>query len=225
MQQVVVFGNGQMASVMYFYLVHDSPFDVVAFTVDEDNIKEHVLMEVPVVPFQNLERSHPPDRFALSIPISYRQVNQLRAAKYEEAHSKGYHLINYISSRASTWPGLETGDNCIIMEGSVIQPFAKIEADVFLGCGSIVGHHCVISEHCFIAPGAVMLGHVKVGPYCFLGANSTIRDGVTVARECIIGAGVTISRNTQPKEVYVAERTEPSKKHSDELRQWLTWLR
>jgi sugar O-acyltransferase (sialic acid O-acetyltransferase NeuD family) len=225
MEQVVVFGNGQMASMLYFYLVHDSPFDVAAFTVDEDSMKDRVLMGVPVVPFQDIERSYPPEHFALSIPISYRQVNQLRADKYQKARSKGYRLINYVSSRASTWPGLEIGDNCIILEGSVVQPFTTIGNNVFMGCGSLVGHHCAIGDHCFIAPGAVILGHVEIGPYCFLGANSTIRDGVRVAEECIVGAGVSINRNTRAKEVYVPERAEPSKKRSDELRQWLTWTR
>lgn len=225
MEQVVVFGNGEMASMVYFYLKHDSVFKAVAFTVDQNHIKEDTLLGIPVVPFETLDRSHPPNRFALSIPISYRQVNQLRAAKYQEARSKGYKLINYISSRAFTWPGLETGDNSIILEGSVIQPFTTVGSNVFIGCGSLVGHNCLVGDHSFIAPGAVILGHVKIGAYCFLGANCTIRDGISVAAECIIGAGVTINRNTQPKEVYVAERTEPSKKRSDELRQWLTWSR
>jgi sugar O-acyltransferase (sialic acid O-acetyltransferase NeuD family) len=225
MNRVVIFGTGQMASMLYFYLLHDSPFDVVAFTVDEEHIQDHVLMGVPVVPFQDIERSHPPDQFAMSLPISYREVNRLRAGKYHEARAKGYRLINYVSSKASAWPGLEMGDNCIILEASVVQPFTSIGNDVFMGAGSIVGHHCKIGEHSFIAPGAVILGHVEVGPYCFLGANSTIRDGVKVAEECIIGTGVSINRNTQAKEVYVADRAEPSKKRSDELRQWLTWSR
>ena len=225
MRQVIVFGNGQMASMMCFYLQHDSPHEVVAFTVDGENIREDTLMGVPVVPFEELERSHPPAQFALSIPISYRNVNQLRAAKFEQARSKGYQFISYVSSRAVTWPGLIVGENSIILEGSIIQPFAEIGNNVFVGCGSIISHNCTVGDHCFIAPGAVMLGYVRVEPYCFIGGNATLRDGITIAPECVIGAGVTISRNTQAKEVYIGERIEPSKKRSDELRQWLTWCR
>lgn len=225
MEQVIVFGDGQMATMMYFYLTHDSPFEVVAFTVNREHIKDSTLLGIPVVPFEDLERSHPPSHFKLSIPLSYRSVNQLRAEKYYEAKSKGYGLINYISSKATTWPGLVLGDNCIILEGCVVQPFSEIASNVFMGCGSLVGHHCMVGEHCFLAPGAVALGYVRVEPYCLLGANSTIRDGITVARECVVGAGVTIGWNTKAQEVYIGQRTEPSKKRSNELRQWLTWSR
>lgn len=223
MEQVIVFGNGQMASMMSFYLTHDSPFEVVAFTVNKQHIKEETLLGLPVVSFEDLERSHPPDRFTLSIPISYRSVNQLRAEKYYEAKARGYRLINYVSSKAVTWPDLVIGDNCIILEGCVVQPFTKIDNNVFMGCGSLVGHHCLIGDHCFLAPGSVTLGYVRVEPYCLIGANATIRDGVTVARECVVGAGVTIGRNTKAQEVYIGDRVEASKKRSDELRQWLTW--
>jgi sugar O-acyltransferase (sialic acid O-acetyltransferase NeuD family) len=225
MKKLILFGDGQMAVMMAFYFTHDSPHEVAAFTVNRDHIKDSSLMNLPVVPFEDLQHTHPPDQFAMSIPLSYRNLNQLRADKYREAKDKGYTLVNYVSSKAMTWPDLVLGDNCILLEGSVVQPFSGIGSNVFVGCGSIVGHHCFIGDHCFLAPGSVALGYVRVDPYCLLGANCTIRDGVTVAEECIIGTGVTISRNTKAKEVYIAERTEPSKKRSDELRQWLTWSR
>jgi sugar O-acyltransferase (sialic acid O-acetyltransferase NeuD family) len=225
MHKVILFGNGQMASMICFYLRHDSPFEVAAFTVDEEHISEETLLGLPVIPFEEIEHRYPPDEFAMSVPISYRKVNQLRAEKYRQAKAKGYGLINYISSKATTWPGLVIGDNCIILEGCIVQPFAELGNNVIMGCSSLVGHDCVIGDHCFLAPGAVTLGYVRIGPYCFLGANSTVRDGITVASECLIGAGVNITRNTEEKQVFIGASTEPLSKRSDELREWLTWAR
>ena len=225
MESVVLFGNGQMASMTYFYLTHDSPFEVAAFTVDREHVTETTLLGLPVVPFEDIENLYPPGEFAMSIPISYRNGNQLRAEKYHQARAKGYRLITYISSKATTWPGLLIGDNCIVLEGCVIQPFAEVGNNVIMGCGSLVGHHSTIADHCFLAPGAVTLGFVRLESFCFLGANSTIRDGITVGSECVIGAGVCISRNAKPKQVYIDTPPEPLAKRSDELRQWLTWSR
>jgi sugar O-acyltransferase (sialic acid O-acetyltransferase NeuD family) len=224
-QKVVLFGNGQMTSMIHFYLSHDSTFQVVAFTVDGDQIKETTLFGLPVIAFEEIENRYPPDEVDMSIPISYRRVNQLRAEKYGQAKEKGYRLINYVSSKATIWPDLTMGDNCIVLEGCIVQPFAEIGNDVIMGCNSLVGHHSVISDHCFLAPGSVTLGNVRVGSYCFLGANSTVRDGVTLSGECVVGAGVTIGRNTKDREVYIDGQTDPLAKRSDELRQWLTWLR
>jgi sugar O-acyltransferase (sialic acid O-acetyltransferase NeuD family) len=225
MQKVILFGNGQMASMICFYLRHDSAFEVAGFTVDGEHIKQETLLGLPIIPFEEIERRYPPGEFAMSIPISYRKVNQLRAEKYYAAKAKGYPLINYISSKATTWPGLVIGDNCIILEGCIVQPFAEIGNNVIMGCSSLVGHDCVIGDHSFLAPGAVTLGYVRVGPYCFLGANSTIRDGITVASNCLIGAGVNITRNTEEKQVFIGPGAEPLSKRSDELREWLTWAR
>jgi sugar O-acyltransferase (sialic acid O-acetyltransferase NeuD family) len=225
MKKVVLFGNGQMTSMVCFYLTHDSSFEVAAFTVDEEYIQGDTLLGLPVVRFEDIELRYPPSEFQMLIPISYRNMNQLRAEKYRQAKAKEYQLINYISSRAMTWPGLRIGDNCIILEGCVVQPFANLGNNVIMGGSSMVGHDSVIGDHCFLAPGAVTLGSVLVGPYCFLGANSTIRDGITLGAECLVGAGVTISRNTQEKQVFVSQQPEALPKASDQLRQWLTWAR
>jgi len=209
----------------YFYLTHDSPYDVVAFTVNSRRLVDKSMFGLPIIAFEEVERQYPPADYAMSIPISYRGGNRLRAERYDEAKTKGYRLISYVSSRASVWPGLVIGDNCLILEGATVQPTAQIGNDVFVGVGALISHDDVIDDHCFIAPGAIALGNVRVGPYCLLGANSTIRDGITVASECVIGAGVTIRRDTQPGEVYVDSAGGPLPKSSDQLRNWLTWGR
>jgi sugar O-acyltransferase (sialic acid O-acetyltransferase NeuD family) len=224
-KRVVLFGTGQMASLVHFYLMHDSPYDVVAFTADAQRITEHTLQGLPVVPFEEVTDLYPPEDFEMSVPMMYSQLNHARAAKYQEAKAKGYRLINYVSSRASTWPDLVLGDNCFIAEGSMIQPFAEIGNDVIIANGGLVGHNTVIDDHCFVGPHAVTLGYVHVGPYCLLGANSTIRDGVTIGGECVIGAGVTIRQDTGPKQVFIGPRVAAVGKRSDELRSWLTWAR
>ena len=40
MSQVVLFGAGKIADVVYFQLTHDSPHEVVAFTVDGVHIAQ-----------------------------------------------------------------------------------------------------------------------------------------------------------------------------------------
>lgn len=224
MERVIVFGNGQPAEMNCFYLTHDSRYEVAAFTVDRAYIKESSLFGLPVVPFESIESIYPPDEYKMSLLISYRNMNRLKVEKYDQAKAKGYELVSYISSRASTWPGLVLGDNCFIYDNSVICPFAEIGNNVFIGPGSLISHHCVIKDHCFIGPNAVILGSTTVEPYCVIGANSTIRDGgVVIARECIIGTGVSIIKDTRERGVYINKPAELLGKPSNELGAWLTW--
>ena len=150
MDKVVLFGNGQIASVVYYYLTYDSPYEVVGFTVDRSHIQEESLFGLPIVPFEDVQSIFPPDEYKMFVSISYRQVNKLRAAKYYEAKEKGYRLISYISSKASIWTGLVIGDNCLIMENNVIQPFVEVGNNVIIWSGNHIGHHTVIKDHCFL---------------------------------------------------------------------------
>ena len=200
--KVVIFGAGSFAEVAYYYLTKDSPFEVVAFTVDERYVTEKEKFGLPVVPFEKIEGIYPPDKFKMFVAIAYRNLNKIRAKKYREAKEKGYELISYICSKAIVWDNVEMGDNCFIFEANVIQPFVKIGNDVIIWSGNHIGHHTTIGDHCFIASHAVISGHVKIEPYCFLGVNATLRDGITIAKECIIGADALIIKDTQERGVY-----------------------
>jgi sugar O-acyltransferase (sialic acid O-acetyltransferase NeuD family) len=221
-EKVVIFGAIEAAILSHFYLTHDSPYEVVAFTVNRAYIKEKTLCGLPIVPFEDIESIYPPGEYKMLIAILFGRLNRTREEKYHQAKVKGYQLVSYISSKAVTWPGLVVGDNCFIAENCVIQPYAKIGNNVTISTGSIIGHHSVINDHCFLAAGTIVLGLVTIEPYCFLGGNVTIRDGVTIARECIIGAGVFISENTQERGVYICIPPELLPNTSDVLSQWLT---
>jgi sugar O-acyltransferase (sialic acid O-acetyltransferase NeuD family) len=210
MKHVVIFGAGDTARLAYVYLAKDSPYQVAGFTVHATYVGEGRLMGMDIVPFEHLEDSYPPDQYAVLVAIGYEQVNQVRARVYDECKSRGYQLISYISSRAVHWGEFEVGENCFILENSVIQPFAKIGNNVTIGCGSHVGHDTEIGDHCYLGAGSMIPGRVRIGPYCFIGTNATIRNAITIARECVIGAGAVILRDTKPGGVYMGKNTAPA---------------
>jgi len=213
---VVVFGTGSFAQVAHYLLTHDSDHEVVAFTVNESHLTEQELMGVPVVAFEDVEQHFPPNEFKMLVAVGYRNVNRLRAEVYSVAKSKGYQLISYISSKCTFW-GEAIGDNCFIFEDNTIQPFVRIGNNVVIWSGNHIGHHSTIGDHCFISSHVVVAGHVDVGSYSFLGVNATIRDSISIGEACVIGAGAVILSSTEDKAVYVAERTRPARRTSDEI--------
>jgi sugar O-acyltransferase (sialic acid O-acetyltransferase NeuD family) len=151
------------------------------------------------------------------IAVGFQRVNRLRAERFEAARTLGYELVTYIHSSATVWPDLVIGDNCVVMEQTVIQPFAAIGDDVTLGPGSCVGHHSVIGDHCLLASHVDVSGNVRVEEYCFLGANATLRDGIKIGPSCVIGANVAILHDTGPNEVHVGPRAQLLPIPSDRL--------
>jgi sugar O-acyltransferase (sialic acid O-acetyltransferase NeuD family) len=218
MSKVVVFGTGSFAEVVKFYLDNDSPHEVVAFTVHRDNLPDDpTLAGLAVVPFEDLAESHPASDHAMFVAVGYRRVNQVRAEICGQARERGYELITYVCSKATTWGDTKIGDNCFIFEDNTIQPFVTIGDGVVLWSGNHIGHHSSIGDYCFVTSHVVVSGFTKIGAYSFLGVNSTFRDDISVGRSNVIGAGAIIMKPTEDDEVYIAQRTKPSGRKSHDI--------
>lgn len=217
MKKVIIFGTSEFAEVAHFYFTKDSEYEIVAFTANKEFIKKNELLGLPVIPFENIEKQYPPEEYSMFIAVVYTKVNKIREQIFNQAESKGYELVSYVNSKATTWEKIDMGRNCFILENVVIQPFVSIGNNVIIWSGNHIGHHSKINDHCFITSHVVISGNVTIGSHCFLGVNSTIRDGINIAPECIIGAGSVILKDTKPKQVYTTNSTILIPKNSDEL--------
>ncbi|BDU76462.1 acetyltransferase [Mesoterricola sediminis] len=223
MSKVIIFGSGGWAQYLHHCLTHDSPHEVVAFTVDGEYVKEPTLLGLPVVPFEDLPARFHPETHRMLVGLSYQQMNRLRQARYAQAKAKGYELISYVSSRAEVAPGVELGDNCLILEKAIVQPFVRIGADVTVCAAAIVGHHTTIRDHAFVAPAAVLLGLVGIGERCLIGANSTVYQGIQLEEGCLIGMGVCVNESAKAGSVFIQPSPEQMPQTSDELIPFLRW--
>jgi sugar O-acyltransferase (sialic acid O-acetyltransferase NeuD family) len=158
------------------------------------------------------------------VSLSFQRMNRLREERYLQAKQKGYSFLNYVSSRAVTWPDLSLGENCLISEQTIVHPFVKIGSNVIVGANATIGHHSVIGDNVFIAPGAVILGGVHIESHSVIGANASVKEGVRIGRECLIGMGVSVYQNTSARQALVRRPPELLPKPSNELDRWLSWV-
>jgi len=218
MSRVVVFGTSQWADLALFYLTHDSPHEVIGFTVDGEYLSEPEFRGLPVRAFEDIEQWYSPDDTAMFIPISFKRMNHVRAERFEAAKQKGYTLLSYVSSKATTFPDFSCGENCFILEDNTIQPFVEIGDDVVMWSGNHIGHHTTIGDHVMITSHVVISGACTIEPYCFFGVNATVRDETVIGRETVVGAAVAIMKDTEPFSVYRTPAAEPVGIRSDKLR-------
>lgn len=195
MKQLVIFGTAEIAELAYYYFSHDSEYEVVAFTVDDDYVNSETLLGLPVVPFSQIAKRYPPLQYEMHVALSYSRLNQLRQEKYEQTKEKGYTLASYVSSKSVTWPDLTIGDNCFILENQTIQPTVKIGSNVMIWSGNHIGHGSVIGDHTYIASHVVISGHCTIGQRCFFGVNATVRDFCSIGNDCFITMDASITRN------------------------------
>lgn len=218
MREIVVFGGGDIAQLADFYFTHDSGQRVAAFTVDAAFKEGDSLFDKPLVPFEEVSSLYPPDQYDFFVALAYTNLNALRAKKVAEARAKGYRLTSYVSTRATTFPGFEVGENCFILEDNTVQPFARVGNNVTLWSGNHIGHHSTIEDDVFVASHVVISGGVRIGQACFVGVNVTIRDHVSVGARSVLGAGALVLSDVPEKSVLKTTATEISKVPSDRLR-------
>ena len=217
MARVVLFGVLDTAELAHFYLTHDSEYEVVAFTVTQEYLDRTTFCDLPVVPFEEVQDTYPPDGYRFFAPMTGRKMNQLRESIYLQAKDKGYELISYVSSKATVFPGATMGENCFILEDNTIQPFTTIGDNVVLWSGNHIGHHGTIKDHVFFTSHVVLSGHCNVDPYCFFGVNATVSNDLHIAEGSLIGMSASVTQDTEPWGVYTGVPARKKKVSSKDL--------
>src|ERR1700723_2726295 len=203
MARVIIFGVADFASLGHFYLNHDTPHEVVAFSVSAEYMPAGKTFEgLPVVEFEEVERKYSPADYGFFAPMSQRKMGHLREGVYKNIKAKGYEMISYVSSKATVWPGTKIGENCFILEDNTLQPFTEIGNNVVLWSGNHIGHHGMIKDHVTFTSQVVLSGHCVVEPYCFLGENAPIRAGLTMAKGTFVPRAPCITKNPGPGSMY-----------------------
>lgn len=206
MKKLIIFGDTVVAKLAHFYFMRDSDFEVVAFTVDRDYLANPEFCGLPVVEFESLSEAFSPDEYSLFIAMGPTAMNQIRAGKVSEAKSKGYSLASYISPHAVCHSNI--GDNCLVADNAVINPFSKIGDNNFFWEFSLICNDLEIGDHCYFSPRSVISSYSKIEDSCVVGTGSIIKAHANLARGTLVGARCYITRDTEGNSVFGERNSE-----------------
>lgn len=217
MKPIIVFGTGKIAEVVYYYLKHESEFEVKAFTCDSDYIADELFAGLPVLPFEEITATHPPEDYAMFIALGYQDLNRTRAQRVAQARSMGYTLISYVHRDAGLPADTEVGENCFIMNQTHIQPKVSLGDNVFVWSGALVGHHSTVGDNCWVTSTASICGQVTLGKNVFIGANATIGNDLRIGDNCLLGSNTLITKDLQEGAVVVEKSSEVLRINSEQF--------
>jgi sugar O-acyltransferase (sialic acid O-acetyltransferase NeuD family) len=216
MKKVVIFGTGELAQRIFFYL-KDSDDQVIAFCANKSKIDKEELLGLPVIAFENIKETFPPTEFSMFIALAYSEMNKKRTKFFNEAKNKGFELYSFVHPSTKIWDEFEMGENCFILANNVIQPFVKIGNNVLIGSNNLISHNTTIGDNCFITSNVTMGGHITMGKNCFVGLSATINQRIEIGDECIIGAGTIITKDINDKEVYAENSSKKLPQSSEHI--------
>ena len=211
--RLVIYGNGNMARMLFHFV--NQTHEVAGFCVDESCIEETEIEGLPVVPFEEVEQHFPPESHEMLIAVGFADMNEIRAAKYNEAKAKGYRLASYIHPSASVAANVQVGENAIILESVSIHPYSTLGNNVFISSNTNLGHGCKIGDHCWINAGVSIGGDTALESQCFMGVNASASHELSLGQKTFIGANTFIAHSTEPGDVYLPQEGRKFRMNSD----------
>lgn len=194
MADIVIFGTGQIAEVALAHIRAFSPDRVVGFTVDRAYMESPDFHGLPVVPWDALETRFPPDRVKLMGPLSYQKLNELRRDRHREGQARGYEFASFIHPSVHNMAEV-VGENCFILENTILQPYSRIGDGCIIWTASHIGHHTTIGDHCFISSQVGIASGCNIGPRCLIGGQVGIDNNVTLGEEVYLESRSMIRRD------------------------------
>jgi len=203
MTDIVIFGNGEFAKLLYPYFISNNSYRICAFTVEKEYIVETSLNGIPVIPYDEIEKKFPPEKYKMFIAIGSSNMNSLRFEKYISSKEKGYKFISFIHSSSQISDPVKIGENTFIFENVVIQPNVTIGNGVIILSSCVISHNSVIGDWSFIASHSCIAGRSVIGKFCFLGIHSMIRNDVILSDNTFVGMGTAIVKDTEKNSMYL----------------------
>ena len=212
MKKIIIYGNGKHAEQIAFLISYYRLGKVVSFTVEHKFITNKNLMNIPVIPFENLEDSFPPQGYDMFVAIGAQKMNQLREEIYYKCKAKGYSMTNLLCpGNNDLVASTPMGDN-VFIDGSSFSSFIKLGNNVSFQ-GVNLGHHTEIHNHvlgaaCIIGASCIIENNVLIG------VGAIIAPGVKVGAYSFVSPGCIITKDVEPYSVYTNKSTQKRTIHS-----------
>lgn len=215
--RLLIFGTGGLSRLAAYTLARDAGHEVCALTVHRRCIDAVRIDDLPVVAFEDIATTHPPSHHAMLAPIGWRGMCGLRARILDEGRRQGYRFVNHLSPRALAPAELLLGDNSMVYEAAVIQPFVRLGENCIVRSGALLSHDVQVGDHGFIAAHATVGGGAVLGDRCVIGLAATVCSGVRVAPRCFVAAGAVLTVDTEPDGIYRGNPARRSRLSSDQI--------
>ena len=216
-KDLIIFGTGKIADVVFYFAKEECGFNVRAFCVDDEFRKSESFHDLPVVSFNEVITQFPPADFDMFVAVGYQDLNRLRQTKCEEAKNLGYNLVSLVSPNAKLPANVVIGWNCFIMPPSLVHPYVSLGNNVFVWSGAMVAHHSIIHDNCWLTSCCNISGNVEVGSNTFIAVNATIGHSVKIGKLCFLGANSLVTKDLEDEKVVIAESSKPIRLNSNQF--------
>lgn len=202
-----IFGSTDLALLLYQHLqtVGDNP--IAAFVVDDNLKTQNKIYDIPVIGTSVIAQKLPPESYDCYICVGYSNMNNYRKKIFHRLINLGYSLQQFIHPTAII-NGKLLGIGNLIFQNVIIDFYTTVGNCNIFYPNTLIAHHSNIGNFNFFAVSSCVTGHVTIEDNNFIGAHATIGNNIKIPHHCLIGAGSYLSKDIQPYDVLVPQRSE-----------------
>lgn len=207
MKDIIIFGANDLGRLLKYYLENDHDRRAIAaFTMNKEYIANDMFLGFPVVPFESINETYPPDAYEILIAIGNSKMNDIRKKIFFECKEKGYGVASYYHSSCSIH-SKDIGEGNIFLEHCLVYPFAKVGQGNLFWDHVLISHDCVVGNFNTFSSYADLCGYVVIGNNGYFGKHCIINEYSTIADYTLVGANAYAKKVTNPYDVVVPARS------------------
>lgn len=186
MKEVVIFGTGGHAKVIYDILSIQKVYRVVSFISLNEVINQ--FKSIPHISQRDFERSG----FEAGIVAVGDNFARNQVVNFIKSVKPNFEFITAVHHSSTIAADVTIGSGTVVMAGAVINSDSKIGSHVIINTASTVDHDCDIGQFSSIAPGCTLGGNVSVSEFTAVSLGSKIIHGIQIGSHTVIGAGSVV---------------------------------
>jgi UDP-perosamine 4-acetyltransferase len=192
---IVGLGAGTHAKSLLEAIRSADRFEVAALVDDDPTRAGHQLLDVPIVPAEELARLRSNGIAHAFTGVGGVGASEGRRAVFERLLAEGFELPPIVHASASVSPWARLGRGIQILAAAVVNAEANLGDGAIVNTGAIVEHDCQIGAHAHVAPGALLGGLARVGERAHVGIGAVVIEGIAIGADALVAAGAVVIRD------------------------------
>jgi sugar O-acyltransferase (sialic acid O-acetyltransferase NeuD family) len=197
MEEIIIYGTGKLAQMVYYLLKESREYEAVGFTADQEYCTRETFLSLPLIAFDHVDKFYPPDQYKMLTVIGGLGGTEIRKTMFQNAKEKGYNHINYIHPTAVIEGSVEMGENNIIFPYTILGFSGKMGDNNIVREKVYLGHDFILGDHCFIGVGCNIGGESNIGDLTYIAMDTTVSNNIIIQAHTFIGIGSLVLKNIE----------------------------
>ncbi len=211
MKNIIIFGGGSSARVIFSELINLRKFKILGF-IDNYSKKGEVIETFKGKNYKNLGKTSTISKINNSvygiIGVGDNYIRQKISSEVFK-HSRNFKWETIISKTAIISHNVTISKGSVIMPNVVINTGTQIGSHCLINTSSSIDHDNIFEDFSSTGPGVVTSGNVYLGKYSHIGVGGIVKHGVKIGNNTIIGGNSFVNKLCKNNCVYYGN---PAKK-------------